>query len=339
MGIYSFVSAGGGAIGLIAGGVITQTLGWEGAFLVNVPIGIATLVLALRFITGRPGIGFDKGADLLGAALVTIGLSLGVYTIAQIAEPESTTGRSLGLGVIAVALLVAFLWRQAKAATPLLPLRIFRNRQISTANLVVVTIFVAGFGFQFLGALYLQRVLGLDSLHTGLAFLPAPVTLGITSLFVSSRLTGRFGVRKVLLSGMTALAAGLLLLSRVPEQGNYFADVMPALFIMGMGMGLALPAAIMAAMSGASPEDQGLASGLNNTAQQAGGAIGLAVLATAAAAVTADRIESGTAAVTALRDGYSLAFLIAAGVVAAGAALAALALRTPAAPETTAEAP
>ncbi|WP_017588909.1 MFS transporter [Nocardiopsis ganjiahuensis] len=337
MGIYSFVSAGGGAIGLIAGGVITQTLGWESAFLVNVPIGIATLVLALRFITGQPGIGFDKGADLLGAALVTIGLSLGVYTIAQIAEPESTTGRSLGLGAIAVALLIGFLWRQTRAATPLLPLRIFRDRRLSTANLVVVTIFVAGFGFQFLGALYLQRVLGLDSLHTGLAFLPAPVTLGITSLFLSSRLTGRFGIRKVLMSGMTALAAGLLLLSRVPEQGNYFADVMPALFIMGVGMGLALPAAIMAAMSGAAPEDQGLASGLNNTAQQAGGAIGLAVLATAAAAVTADRIESGTAAMTALRDGYSLAFLIAAGVVAAGTVLTAFALRTPATPETAAE--
>ncbi|NUS72432.1 MAG: MFS transporter [Corynebacteriales bacterium] len=327
MGIYSFVSAGGGAIGLIAGGVITETIGWTGAFWVNVPIGIIALVLAVRGLPNESGIGLHKGADVLGAVLVTVGLSLGIYTIVQLAEPETTTGQSLGYGATAAVLLIAFLIRQAKSANPLLPLRIFRSRQVSAANIVVIMIFAAGFGFQFLNALYLQKVLGFDSLRTGLAFLPAPVTLGAISLFLASKLNIRFGAHKVLLVGLFGLGAGLALLSRAPENGNYFIDVMPTLFIMGAGMGLALPAAIMMAMSGAQPADQGLASGLNNTAQQAGGAVGLAVLATTAATYTASQQDAGAAAVTALRDGYSVAFLIAAGFAFVGFLVAAFALR------------
>ncbi|MGH8877334.1 MAG: MFS transporter [Stackebrandtia sp.] len=323
MGVYSFVSAGGGAIGLIAGGVITQTLGWQGAFLVNLPIGLVALPLAVRLLNGERGNGFGKGVDLLGAVLVTAGLSLGVFAIVQVAEPQTGTGQVLGYGAASLVLLAGFVVRQAHAATPLLPLRILRNRITAVANLVVVLVFAAGFGFQFFNALYLQRVLGFDSLQTGMAFLPAPVVLGAVSLFLSGRLTDRFGARRVLMSGLALLGAGLGLLSRTPVDGNYFVDVLPALVPMGFGMGLAVPAAIMTAMSAADPADAGLASGLNNTAQQAGAAVGLAALATVAAAATA----AGDETVAALRAGYSLALLVSAGFVATGLVISYFGLR------------
>ncbi|GAB3998500.1 hypothetical protein GCM10029992_24490 [Glycomyces albus] len=311
MGLYSFIGAGGSAIGLISGGVITQAIGWEGVFWVNVPFGVAAIVLAPKVLARESGLGLRQGADVLGAALVTVGLSLGVYAIVTIAEPEVPGSRSAVLGAIAAAMIVAFMVRQAKARTPLLPLRIFRNRRASAANAIVVVGFATGFGFQFMLALYLQRVLGLGALETGLAFLPAPAMIALVSLFVASRLVARFGTRLVLAIGFAFLAVGMALLSRAPIEGDYFADVMPLLFLMGAGFGLALPTLVMTAMSGAAPEDQGVASGLNNTAQQAGGAMGLAILATAAASMTAGRLEAGIGQVEALRDGYSLAFQIA----------------------------
>jgi EmrB/QacA subfamily drug resistance transporter len=312
MGVYSFVSAGGASIGLIAGGVITQTIGWHWAFLINVPIGAVALALAVRLLAADRGIGLSRGADVTGAVLVTTGLSLAVYTIVQSAEPSVTAGQTALYGAIALALLVGFVIRQARAAQPLVALRIFRRREISVANGVVVLMFAAGFGFQFMTALYLQRVLGYDSLHTGLAFLPAPVMGGVMSLFFAARLTERFGSRKVLFAGLTAFTLALLLISRAPVDGRYLVDVAFVLALMGTGMGVAIPAAIMQAMSGAEPGDAGLASGLNNTAQQAGAAIGTATLATLAASQTAVRLDDGAPLVSALRDGYSLAFQAAA---------------------------
>ncbi|WP_199043212.1 MFS transporter [Glycomyces salinus] len=313
MGLYSFIGAGGSAIGLVSGGVITQAIGWEGVFWVNVPIGLAAIVVAPKVLARERGLGLKQGADVLSAALVTVGLSLGVYAIVAIAEPEVPGSRSALLGAVAAALIAVFLVRQAKAKTPLLPLRIFRNRRASAANAVVVVGFATGFGFQFMLALYLQRVLGLGALETGLAFLPAPLMIGVVSLFVAARMVARFGTRAVLAIGFTALALGMALLSRAPIEGDYFIDVLPISFLMGAGFGLALPTLVMTAMSGAAPDDQGVASGLNNTAQQAGGAIGLAVLATVAASMTAGRLEAGTGQVEALRDGYSLAFQVAGG--------------------------
>ncbi len=329
IGVYSFASASGGAIGLIAGGVVTETLGWHWAFLVNVPIGVAALVLAVRLLASDRGIGLREGADVIGAVLVTTGLSLGVYTIVQSAEPGTSDVRTIGFGVVALALLVAFVLRQAKAAKPMLPLRIFRAGQLSVANLVIVLIVAAGFGFQFLTALYLQQVLGYSSMQTGLAFLPAPLAIGTVSLFLAARLTARFGTRTVLLTGLVGFAAGLLLLSHAPVNGDYLVDVMPPLLVMGVGFGLALPAIMMLAMAGVEPTDAGLASGLNNTAQQAGGAVGLAVLATLAASRTGDLLDEGAAPLSALRDGYSLAFLVAAGFVLASFVLAFLRLKRP----------
>lgn len=315
MGIYSFVSAGGASIGLIAGGVITDALGWHWVFLINLPIGAIALVAGIKLLATTSGLGLRAGADAVGAILVTAGLSLGVFTISQVSENHYSAAELGVYGAVSVVLLIGFLIRQAKAARPLLALRIFRNREISGANIAVVLVFSAGFGFQFLNALYLQRVLGFDSMQTGLAFLPAPLVIGTMSLFFTARLTARFGTRRVLLTGLLFLGGGLLLLSRAPVDGNYWVDVAPTLVIQGFGMGLTVPSVIMRAMSGAAPADAGLASGLNNTAQQAGAAVGLAVLATVATSRSNTLVSEGTAQIQALRDGYSLAFVFAAGFV------------------------
>ncbi|MFE7487928.1 MFS transporter [Kitasatospora sp. NPDC057965] len=318
MGIYSFVSAGGASVGLIAGGVITDALGWHWVFLINLPIGVVAGIAGLRELTPQAGLGLRAGADALGALLVTLGLSLGVFTISQVSEDQYGGGELAAYGLISLVLLAGFLLRQAKAASPLLALRIFRNREIDGANTVVVLAFAAGFGFQFLNALYLQRVLGFDSMQTGLAFLPAPLVIGTISLFFSAKLVARFGTRRVLLTGLLLLGVGLLLLSRAPVDGDYWVDVAPTLVIQGLGMGLTIPSVIMRAMSGARPSDAGLASGLNNTAQQAGAAVGLAVLATVATSHSNSRVADGVAQIAALRDGYSLAFVCAAGFVFLG---------------------
>ena len=311
LGAYGFTSASGASIGLILGGVITQTVGWHWSFLINVPIGLVALVFAVRLLARHKGTG--RGADVIGAVLVTAGLSLSVYTIVQTAEPTAELPRTLVLAVVSLLLLAGFVLRQAIASQPLLSLHVFRKRQVTVSNLVVVLLFAAGFGFQFMTALYLQRVLGYDSLQTGLAFLPAPILGAVMSLSVGPRLTERFGSRKILLAGLAAFLGAELILSQAPVGGSYVLNVVPALLLVGAGTGLGIPAAIMLAMSGADPSDAGLASGLNNTAQQAGAAVGTAVLATLAASHSAVRISAGAGQVAALRDGYSAAFLAAAG--------------------------
>ena len=211
MGVYSFTSASGASIGLIFGGVITQTVGWHWAFLINVPIGLTALAFALRFLAQEKGLGLGKGADVLGAVLVTAGLSLGVYTIVQTAEPHATLLRTLILAAVSILLLAAFVLRQARIANPLLSLHIFRKRQLTVANVIVVLLFAAGFGFQFTTALYVQRVLGYDSLTTGLAFLPAPIMNAVMSLSIAPRLTVRFGPRTMLKSRPGRLPRGAAL--------------------------------------------------------------------------------------------------------------------------------
>jgi len=328
MGVYGFTSASGASIGLILGGVITQTVGWHWSFLINIPIGIVSLVLAVRLLTPERGIGISKGADIVGAVLVTAGLSLGIYTIVQTAEASAELLRTIVLAVVAVLLLGGFVLRQARAAQPLLALHIFRKRQVTVANVIVVLLFAAGFGFQFMTALYLQSVLGYDSLHTGLAFLPAPLIGAAMSLFIGPRLTVRFGSRTMLLAGLATLLVALVLISQAPVDGSYLLNVAPAAALVGAGTGVGIPAAIMLAMSGAEPGDAGLASGLNNTAQQAGAAVGTAVLATLAASQTAAKLAEGAWEGSALRDGYSAAFLAAAGFVIAALVLGATLLRS-----------
>jgi EmrB/QacA subfamily drug resistance transporter len=326
MGVYSFVQAGGAALGLVAGGVITQTVGWPWAFLVNVPVGLAAGYAALRLLPREPGQGLRQGLDVPGAVLVTAGLSLGVYAIVRTAEPRAGAASSLLLGGIALLLLAGFLARQRWARRPLIPLRVLGRRRLLTTNAAVVLVFAAGLGFQFLNALFLQNIMGYDALRTGLAFLPTPLLIGVVSLAVAPRLTARFGPRPVLLAGLVVLASGLTLLSRAPVAPSYWVDVLPALAIMGVGVGVTIPALIMLSMAGAAPCDTGMVSGLTNTAQQAGAALGLAVLATVAAGHTS---RSAAEPLTALRDGYAVAFLVAAGFVVGAIVVTGLLLRRP----------
>jgi EmrB/QacA subfamily drug resistance transporter len=329
IGVFSFVGSAGASIGVLSGGILTQIIGWHWVFFVNLPIGIATVVLAARLVERDRGMGLRAGADVAGAALVTSGLMLGVYTIVQTTDHAWESAHTLGFGALAVALLGAFVMRQARAENPLLPLRIFAARNMSGANLAQAMMVAAMMGFQFLVALYLQRVLGFDALQTGLSFLPITVMIGVISLLLSARLTGRFGARTVLAAGLTFLAVGLAVLSRAPVNGRYVTDILPALLVLGVGAGLSLPAVTTLAMSGAAPSDAGLASGLVNTTQQVGGALGVAVLSTLATARTDRLLAGGRSAAAALNNGYHLGFGVGAVLVAAAVVLTAVVLHSP----------
>jgi EmrB/QacA subfamily drug resistance transporter len=338
IGVYTFVAVAGGSIGLIVGGVLTQAISWHWIFFVNLPIGVATAVAALRLVEGREGIGLGQGADIPGAFLLTGGLMLGVYTILEVEQQGWGSTQTLGLGGVALALLAAFLLRQARAANPLMPLRLFRSREVSGANLVQALLVVGMFGMFFLGALYMQRVLGYDALQVGLAYLPTTLVMGTMSFRFSAQLNTRFGPKATLIPSMLAIGAGLLLFARTPVNASYVVDLMPATILIGLGAGLAFPSLMMLAMSGATPEDSGLASGLVNTSVQVGGAIGLAVLATLASERTDTVLARGESTASALNSGYHLAYLVGAGLIGVAIAIALTAFRAEPAAEA-AEAP
>jgi EmrB/QacA subfamily drug resistance transporter len=322
IGVYTFVAVAGGSIGLLAGGVLTETINWHWIFFVNLPIGLATALLALRLVDERPGLGLAQGADVVGAALVTGGLMLGVYTILEAGEAGWGSTQTLGLGGASLALLASFVVRQARIANPLMPLRLFRSRNVSGANLVQALLVVGMFGMFFLGALYMQRILGYDALEVGLAFLPWTIVMGAMSFRYTARLNLRFGPRATLIPALAIIAAGLLFFARSPTDATYVVDILPAMILMGLGTGLAFPSLMSLAMSGATRADSGLASGLVNTSVQVGGALGLAVLATLATERTEGLVADGEAAASALNSGYHLAYLIGAGLVAVAIAVA-----------------
>ena len=322
LGVYGFVASAGGSIGLLAGGVLTDLISWHWIFFINLPIGIVTGVLALRLIEPRPGVGLKAGADLPGAALLTTGVMLGVYTILGITEHGWASNRTLGLGGIAAVLLVAFLVRQARVPNPLMPLRLFRSRNVTGSNIVMAMLVVGMFGLFFLGALYLQRILGYSPLEVGLAFLPSTVVMGIVSLRFSQPLAMKYGPRNTLIPALVMIAAGLLLYARTPVDGSFVVDVLPGTVLIGLGAGLSMPPLMTLAMSGVKPEDSGLASGLVNTTVQVGGAIGLAVLATLASERTGDATSAA-----AVNSGYHLAYLIGAAALAAAIVVALVVLK------------
>jgi EmrB/QacA subfamily drug resistance transporter len=338
IGVYSFVASAGGSVGLLLGGVLTQGINWHWIFFVNLPIAIATAVLAMRLLERDKGIGIGKGADILGAVLITASLMLLVYTIVKPAADYGWgDGRTLGLGSAALGLMAAFIWREATAATPLIPLRIFRSRNVSGAN-TIQALFVAGlYGMFFLGSLYMQRVLGYDALEIGLAFLPVTLVIGTLSLGYSDRLILRFGARAVLLPSLVLIGAGLVLFTQVPVDGSYVSDLLPTMLLLGAGAGLAFPALMTLSMGGVPESDAGLASGLVNTTLQVGGALGLAVLATLSTTRSENLLESGNSPASALTEGYQLAFLIGAGLVAVAIVVALTILKST--PKVTEEAP
>ena len=333
IGIYGFVASAGGSIGLLAGGVLTEGINWHWIFFINLPIAIGTALLATRLIEADQGIGIGRGADVLGAALVTASLMLGVYTIVKASEFGWGATRTLGLGALSLALLAAFVVRQARAANPLMPLHIFRSRNVSGANLVQVVVVAGMFGMFFLGTLYLERVLGFDPLEIGLAFLPATIVMGIFSAGLSARLNERYGARVTLVPALAFVLMGLVLFARAPVDGSYLADVLAPVILLGIGAGLAFPSLMTLAMSGATQADAGLASGLVNTTAQVGGALGLAVLATLSTSRSNDLLASGESTVSALTGGYQLAFVVGAGLVVAGIGIALTVLRSERGPE------
>jgi EmrB/QacA subfamily drug resistance transporter len=327
IGVFGFVASAGGSIGLLAGGVLTEAISWHWIFIINLPIGILVAFLATRLVENRDGIGLHEGADFPGAAMITVSLMLGVFTILQITEWGWVDTRTLALSAVSAALLAVFIHRQATIANPLMPLRLFRSRNVAGANVLQALLVAGMFGMFFLGALYLQRVLGYSALEVGLAFLPTTIVMGTLSLGFSEKLIMRFGPRRTLIPGVCMTVVALLLFARTPVDGNYLTDLLPPFLLIAVGMGSSFPAIMTLAMSGATPEDSGLASGLVNTSMQVGGAIGLAVLATLSTERTQGLLDDGVSNASALTSGYHLAYLIGAGLAAAAVAIAVFVLR------------
>jgi EmrB/QacA subfamily drug resistance transporter len=329
IGIYSFVASAGASIGLLLGGVLTEAINWHWIFFVNLPVGVTVGLLALRLVENRDGIGLDKGADIPGAVLLTGGLMLGVYTLLQTSEQGWGSTQTIGLGAVALALLAAFVARQARIANPLMPLRLFRSRNVTGANLVMGLLVVGFFGMFFLGALYMQGILGYNALEVGLAFLPSAIVMGGLSLGLAEKLIMGIGPRSALLAGLALIVVGLVLFARAPVEGEYLTDVFPVMLLLGGGAGLSFPAVMTLAMSGATPQDAGLASGFINTTLQVGGAVGLAVLATLSTERTERLLADGENAASALNSGYHLAYLIGAALTVVAIVVAFVVLRSP----------
>jgi EmrB/QacA subfamily drug resistance transporter len=327
IGVYSFVASAGGSIGLLAGGILTEAISWHWIFFVNLPIAVVTGIFALRLLPRDAGAGLSQGADLPGAGLIVSALMMGVYTIVEASDFGWGSAHTLGFGAGSVALLAAFIVRESRAANPLVPLRIFRSRNLSGANAIQALMVAGMFGMFFLGALYLQRVLGFTSLEVGLGFLPLTAIIGILSLGFSAKLNMRFGPRTTLIPGLVSIGAGLALMSQISVDGSYVAEVLPAMVLMGIGAGLSFPSIMTLAMGGVAPSEAGLASGLVNTTLQVGGAIGLAVLATLSTSRSDTLAAGGESAKAALTGGYQLAFLVGAGLIGLALVVAAVVLK------------
>jgi EmrB/QacA subfamily drug resistance transporter len=327
MGVFGFVIAGGGTIGVLLGGVLTDTLNWHWIFLVNVPIGVLVYVLSLRLVPASRGFAVERRLDVAGAVTVTASLMLAVYAIVNGNQTGWTSGQTLGLLAGAAALLAAFLGIEARVRSPLMPLALFRLRNVATANVVGVLWAAAMFAWFFISALYLQLVLGYSPLQVGLAFLPANIIMGAFSIGLSAKLVMRFGIRRPLATGLGLAAIGLLLFARAPVGGSFAVDVLPSMILLGFGAGMAFNPVLLAAMSDVAPEESGLASGVVNTAFMMGGALGLAVLASLAASRTDSLRAAGDGRLAALTGGYHLAFLVGALFAVAAAVVGAVFLR------------
>jgi EmrB/QacA subfamily drug resistance transporter len=327
MGVYAFVASGGGSIGLLAGGALTQALSWHWIFFINLPIGAATLVVGAALIPAQPGSGTHEGVDVLGAVLVTTAVMLLVYAIVKASDYGWTSPRTICVGAGALALLAVFVRLESRLSHPLVPLRMFRSRNLTGATFVRMLFPIGMFGQFFLGALYLQHVLGYSAISTGLAFMPMNVSVGVFSLLISARIMTRVGAKATLIPGLVAIVAGLVLFSRVPVHGHYLTDVLPGMALFGVGAGLAFTPSIALAMADAAPEDTGLASGLANVSLQMGAAIGIAVLASISTSRTRVLQRAGEGLRLALVGGYRVGYFIAAGCILAAVAAAAVVVR------------
>jgi EmrB/QacA subfamily drug resistance transporter len=323
MGVFGFVAAGGGTIGVVLGGLLTDTLDWHWIFLVNIPIGVLVYALSLRLLPTARAQAASRRLDVAGAITVTGALMLAVYAIVNGNKDGWTSAQTLGLLGGALVLLAVFLGIESRVRSPLMPLGLFRFRNLAFANIVGVLWAAAMFAWFFLSALYLQLVLGYSPLKVGLAFLPATLIMGAFSLGLSAKLVMRFGIRRPLGTGLLLATVGLALFVRAPVDGSYLMDVLPSMILLGFGGGMAFNPMLLAAMSDVAPEDSGLASGIVNTAFMMGGALGLAVLASLAASRTDSLAASGDSKLAALAGGYHVAFLVGAAFAFAAAVIGA----------------
>jgi EmrB/QacA subfamily drug resistance transporter len=331
MGVFGFVAAGGGTIGVLLGGILTDVLTWNWIFLVNVPVGVLVFALSLLVLPATGGQASEGRLDIVGALTVTASLMLAVYAIVNGNEVGWTSARTLGLLAVSATLLALFLAIEARVRSPLVPLGLLRVRNVAVSNVVGVLWAAAMFAWFFLSALYLQLVLGYSPLQVGLAFLPANLIMAVFSLGLSAKLVLRYGIRLPLATGLVLAAVGLVLFARAPVDGSFAIDVLPSMILLGLGAGMAFNPVLLAAMSDVSPSEAGLASGVVNTSFMMGGALGLAVLASLAAARTDNLLASGDGELAALAGGYNLAFLVGAVFALTAAVLGATLLRaTPA---------
>jgi EmrB/QacA subfamily drug resistance transporter len=327
MGIFGFVASGGGSIGVLLGGILTDALSWHWIFLVNFPIGVVVVLLTLRLVPGAAPVASERRLDVAGAITVTASLMLAVYAIVNGNHNGWTSAQTLGVLGAAAVVFGAFLAIESHVRAPLVPLRLFKLRNLSTASGVGVLWSGAMFAWFFMAALYLQLVLGYSPLQIGLAFLPGNLIMGALSIGLSAKLVMRYGIRKPLATGLLLASAGLLLLVRAPVDGSFVADVLPSMILLGLGAGMAFNPVLLAAMGDVDPAEAGLASGVVNTSFMMGGAVGLAVLASAAASRTSTLVDAGHDQVAALAGGYHLAFLLGAVFAAAAAVIGATLIR------------
>jgi EmrB/QacA subfamily drug resistance transporter len=328
MGIYGFVCAGGGSIGVLLGGLLTSTLSWHWIFLVNLPIGVAVYAACVALLPAGQPLADRAKLDVAGAIAVTASLMLAVYAIVHGNEAGWASAQTLVQLGIAIALMIAFLVIESRVSHPLMPLHMFALRNVATANVVGVLWAAAMFAWFFISALYLQRVLNYSAMEVGLAFLPANIIMAVFSLGLSAKLVMRFGIRAPLSIGLLVAAVGLVLFARAPADGSFVMHVLPGMVLLGLGAGVAFNPVLLAAMSDVAPDESGLASGVVNTSFMMGGALGLAILASLAAAQTNRLAAAGADANIALNGGYRLAFLLGAIAAALAAVLAGVFVRT-----------
>ncbi|MEO8342842.1 MAG: DHA2 family efflux MFS transporter permease subunit [Gallionella sp.] len=327
MGVYGFVCAGGGSIGVLLGGLLTNAFSWHWIFLVNLPIGVAVYALCIGLLPDARGQAHGERLDIAGAVTVTASLMLAVYAIVNGNEAGWTSMQTTGQLAAAVVLLAMFLGFEARVRDPLMPLALFRLRNVATSNVVGVLWAAAMFAWFFISALYMQLVLGYSPLQVGLAFLPANLIMAAFSLGLSAKLVMRFGIRLPLATGLLLASAGLMLFALAPVQGDFIAHVLPGMLLLGIGAGMAFNPVLLAAMSDVAPSESGLASGLVNTSFMMGGALGLAVLASIAAMRTNNLLASGMESIIALNAGYHLAFFFGALFAASAGLIGAIFLR------------
>lgn len=334
MGVYGFVCAGGGSVGVLLGGLLTESFNWHWIFLVNLPIGVLVYALSASLFPKARGQAHGEKLDVAGAFTVTAAMLLAVYAVVNGNQAGWRSTQTLGLLGAAVALLAVFIAIEARVQHPLMPLKLFRSRNLATSNVVGVLWAAGMFAWFFISALYLQLVLNYTPMQVGLAFLPANIIMAVFSLGLSAKLVMRFGLRAPLGVGLVMAAVGLALFARAPVNGNFWLDVLPGMTLLGLGAGIAFNPVLLAAMSDVSPADSGLASGIVNTSFMMGGSLGLAVLASLADARRDALLAAGASTPVALSGGYAIAFIVGAGFAATAGLIGAGLLRvsTPVAP-------